>query len=172
MTETSEATAASAAPEVALPSAARVKRIEGLLIADPAIKEKLGKKEVSLKGRDGSTQRFAPEVIAVTQAIIDAKKEPFTVLKKEVLAIARKTLKIDEAVAPASEPMTPPVEAAAASAKGKKAAVDQTISIVSLLLSAINISEVGDTHSGADARRKKLTEIKDEFVAAANIRIG
>jgi hypothetical protein len=174
MTETSEATAAPAAPEVAPPSAARVKRIEGLLIADPAIKEKLGKKEVSLKGRDGSTQRFAPETIAVTQAIIDAKKEPFTVLKKEVLAIARKVLKVDEAVSPASEPTTPPVEAAAAPAAkgGKKAAVDQTISIVSLLLSAINISEVGDTHSGAEARRKKLVEIKDEFVAAANIRIG
>jgi hypothetical protein len=162
------------ANEVELPSAARVKRIEQLLVADAAVKEKLGKKEVVLKGRDGTPQRFAKEVIEVTQALIDAKKEPFTVLKKDVLTMARKVLKIDESpVAPATEPPAAPETASAPSTKasGKKV-VDQTISIVSLLLSAINIAEIGDSHTGADARRKKLMEIKDEYVAAANIKVG
>jgi hypothetical protein len=170
MTETKEKTAETETVE--LPSAARVKRIEQLLVADPAVKEKLGKKEVSIKGRDGQPQRFAKEVVEVTQALLDAKKEPFTVLKKDVLAMARKVLKIDETpVAPSSEPPAAPAETPTPKSSSKKV-VDQTISIVSLLLSAINIAEIGDSHSGADSRRKKLVDLKDEYVAAANIKVG
>ena len=155
---------------VELPSAARVKRIEQLLIADSAIKEKLGKKEVNIKGRDGKDVKFHQQVVDVTAALLEAGKEPFTALKKDVMLMARKVLKIDETpVAPATEPPSAPADAPV---KASKKIVDQTISIVSLLLSAINIAEIGDSHSGSDSRRKKLIEIKDEYVGAANIKVG
>lgn len=174
--ETKEKTETNETTTVELPSQARVKRIEQVLTADPAIKEKLGKKEITLKDRAGQSQRFSKEVIDVTQALIDAKKEPFTVLKKDVLVMARKVLKMDETpVSPNSEPPAAPSDASSSASTSKsntKKVVDQTISIVSLMLSAINIAEIGDSHPGADSRRKKLVELKDEYVAAANIKVG
>ena len=157
-----------AAPAVEMPSASRVKRIEAILSADSAIK--LGKKEVSLKGRDGTSQRFSKAVVDVTIALIKEGKEPYTALKKDVLNTAKKVLGLEE-----GEPTSPPSEPATAAVEGnerKPSKTDQTISIVSLLLSAANIAEIADPNPGAESRRKKLVEIKDDYVKAANIRIS
>jgi len=164
-----------AAPAVEMPSAARVKRVEQVLRSDATLKERLGKKDVNIKGRGGTTERFTQEAVSVTQALLEAKKEPFTVLKKDIVLCAQKVLNINtEAVAQVAEPPPPPNDnnKSEKGSKPQKTTVDQTISIVSLLLSAINIAKYSDSHSGADARRKKLEEIKEEYVAAANIKIS
>lgn len=165
-----------AAPEVEMPSAARVKRVEQALKSDEIIKERLGKKSVKISGRGGTSEHFTQEAVDVTNALIAAKKEPFTVLKKDIIATAMKVLNINsEAVAPSTEPAAPPTEKSegkTAKNNSRSNAVDQTLSIVSLLLSAINIAKHSDSHSGADARRKRLEEIKDEYVSAANIKVS
>jgi len=165
-------------PQVALPTGARLTRIESILTADPAIKPLIGKKEITVKNRDQSVRKFAPEVVSVTAALIKDGQEPFTALKNNVLAMAKTVLKIHE------EPAAPAVETAKSDTKADSTSAEpsrppkvvkarsvpnQNLSVLALLLSACQIAEVADTQPNAEERLKQLNKCRDEYQKVSNL---
>jgi hypothetical protein len=161
-------------PDASIPSAARLSRIESVLTGEPAFKGKIGKKTVTVPKRDGSKVHFAPEVVDVGRAIQADNKDAVTLSKKEILGYAIKVL--NGGAAPASEaadtgdepapgPSAPAGEVAPAAGKSLsdlQPQLNQNISILSLLVSAMQIADL-DKQAGADGRRKKLKELAEEY---------
>jgi len=180
-------TATTATPAIAdptMPTVARVSRVESILTGEPAFKGKLGAKSETLSKRDGTKVKFALGVVQVAKAIHAEGKDAVALGKNDILKIAMKVLGVGdgntvapgaeapaaEAPAETSESSAPvaeaetseaPAEAPAGDAKTKPS-INQNISVVALLVSALQIAEV-DSKPGAESRRKKLNDLLQEY---------
>lgn len=153
-----------------IPSAARLVRVETVLVSDPTLKAKLGKKSVEITKRGGDKVKFSPEVVAVATAMQEAGIDPCApgVSKATITEHAERVfgtntaplaeLAPEAAPAPAGDPAlpTPPVVAAQ---KPR-----HHLGIYTLLLSAIQLAQA-DTLPGAERRKTQLEDVAEAFRA-------
>lgn len=145
-------------------TATRVQKIMDTINSEPLLKEKVSKEKVEVPSRDGKTHSFPKEIVALTEEIHKRGKDAYTILKKEVLQIAKEVWGIDGAAALTSEAAAPNLP------KGKKGTIDHNIAITSLLISAKQLSDF-DKSDGAATRKKELDKLLGEYSAAAGIAI-
>lgn len=175
-----------------MPTVARVSRVEAVLTSEPAFKDVLGKKEVSLTKKDGTKVNYCAQVVEVAKAIHAAGQDAVSLSKNDILKYAMKVLKVSggpaEAEMDATAATAPVAESTAAetetkaetkaepapevetgkpevTVEGVKAAAasrNQNMSVVSLLCSAEQMS-ASDKKPGAESRRAKLNALIKEY---------
>lgn len=132
-----------------LPSAARLTRIQSVLEAEPAFKDKLGEKTVKVLKRSGEEIMFSQEVVDVGLALQRDGKDACTSPKPEILRYADQQFNqivSGEIVEPGSIPTTSP---------GADRQLPYAIAVYTLLVSALQISEC-DKQPGHEERREAI----------------
>lgn len=148
-----------------LPTAARVKRIEDFVMADPVLKSKIEKSKHTTLKKGEESIKFPTQIVEITQQLMAEGHEPFTIKKDVVLKHAQKSLGVDGE--PSAEPET------ATSKKESKAStfgeINENISVLALLLSASQIAKKDKT-KGADDRRKRIEVLQKEYSTVAGVK--
>lgn len=154
-------------------TAPRVERIEGILLKDPVLKEKLtGGKKHPVKTRDGKEKLFHKESVDVVMAIHEANQDAYTINKDGVLKIARERLGAAIAVPSESSAAAAPKPSTEEKPKngGTPTAVisgsQHLLSVVTLLLGAKSIADIHDKGAGHEGRDTRLSSLIDEFTKA------
>jgi hypothetical protein len=76
------------------PTVTQLQRVEKVLEADPALSARLAPKTREARKRNGEMARFAPEAVAVAQALIARRLDPERAHVRVVLAVAVEVLGI------------------------------------------------------------------------------
>jgi hypothetical protein len=74
------------------PTVTELIRVEKILEADPAVRRRLGRKTTLVRKRTGERTWFAPEVLAVAQAMMSGRLGPERAHVRQVLSVAVRVL--------------------------------------------------------------------------------
>lgn len=75
------------------PTFSELLRVERILERDPAVRRRLGRKTTLVRKRTGERTWFAPEVLAVAQAMMNGELGPERAHVRQVLAVAVRVLR-------------------------------------------------------------------------------
>jgi len=74
------------------PTFSELLRVERILERDPAVRRRLGRKTTLVRKRTGERTWFAPEVLAVAQAMMNGRLGPERAHVRQVLSVAVRVL--------------------------------------------------------------------------------
>jgi len=77
------------------PTVTELIRVEKILEADPAVRRRLGRKTTLVRKRTGERTWFAPEVVAIAEAMMARKLNPERASVRQVLSVAVRVLRGD-----------------------------------------------------------------------------
>jgi hypothetical protein len=142
----------------------RVERVELYLSKDPVIKPLLEKKKTGVI--DG--KKCSKQALDVAIALVKSGKDPYQALKGDILDVARRVLQSGPPAVSTDEgavvdPEVPKVKAVTQ--------LNQSVAILSLLLSAKQIVDATDTFDGVKSRQKSLGELVDAYAKLAHVQI-
>lgn len=76
------------------PSVTELIRAETILQRDPAVRRRLGRKTTMVRKRTGERTWFAPEVVAIAEAMMARKLNPERASVRQVLSVAVRVLAV------------------------------------------------------------------------------